>query len=214
MPSGNYKGRVRIAGGTLRGRLLTVPPNARPTPLRARETLFDWLAPLAPGAQCLDLFAGAGALGLEALSRGAAHCVFVESKRAAAGMLSRVVHEWRVAGRVERANAVSWLAKSGEARPMDIVFMDPPYGSGLAARCCTLLAGNGWLADNCRLYLEAGKRDPLPELPAELELLREKTVGDVRMMLAGRTRQHKPDAAPGTAPGAAPGAAPDTAPDA
>lgn len=193
MPSGNYKGRVRIAGGTLRGRLLTVPPNARPTPLRARETLFDWLAPLVPGAQCLDLFAGAGALGLEALSRGAAHCVFVESKRTAAAMLSRVVTEWRVTGRVERANAISWLAKPGQLRRMDIVFMDPPYRSDLAARCCTLLAGNGWLADNCRLYLEAGKRDPLPELPAELELLREKTVGDVRMMLAGHRQQ------PGTA---------------
>lgn len=184
---------MRIAGGTLRGRLLRVPPNARPTPLRARETLFDWLAPLVPGARCLDLFAGAGALGLEALSRGAAHCVFVESKRTAAGMLSRIVNEWRVTGRVERANAISWLAKSDGPRRMDIVFMDPPYRSGLAARCCTLLAGNGWLADNCRLYLEAARRDPLPELPAELELLREKTVGDVRMILAGPRRQ--PDTA-------------------
>ena len=180
------RGRVRIAGGSLRGRLLEVPPSARPTPVRARETLFDWLAPVVRGAHCLDLFAGAGALGLEALSRGAAHCVFVESQRTVAGMLRRVVDEWQVAGQVELANAVRWLEKPDGRRRMDIVFMDPPFGSGLSARCCKLLARNGWLADNCRLYIEAGKRDPLTELPLELGILREKVVGDVRMMLAGR----------------------------
>jgi len=186
MPASKHPGQVRIAGGSFRGRLIKVPPTARPTPVRARETLFDWLAPELRGAHCLDLFAGAGALGLEALSRGAAHCVFVESGRAAAGMLRRVVDEWQVAGRVEQADALGWLDKSAARTRMDIVFMDPPFGSGLAARCCKLLARNGWLADNCRLYLEAGKRDPLIELPSELEMLREKVVGDVRMMLAGR----------------------------
>lgn len=181
------RGRVRITGGSLRGRLLEVPPAARPTPVRARQTLFNWLAPVVPGALCLDLFAGAGALGLEALSRGAAHCVFVESQRAAAAMLRRVLEEWQVAGLVESADAVHWLENAGRRKRVDIVFMDPPFGSGLAARCCKLLARNGWLADNCRLYLEAGKREPTPELPSELEFLREKVVGDVRMMLAGRT---------------------------
>lgn len=189
MPESKHRGRVRIAGGNLRGRLIEVPPDARPTPVRARETLFDWLAPAVRGAHCLDLFAGAGALGLEALSRGAAHCVFVESERTVAGMLRRLVDEWQVAGRVERADAVGWLEKPGARSRMDIVFMDPPFGSGLSARCCKLLARNGWLADNCRLYLEAGKRDPLPDLPLELEMLREKVVGDVRMMLAGRKRR-------------------------
>lgn len=183
------RGRVRIAGGSLRGRLLEVPSGARPTPARARETLFNWLAPVVSGAQCLDLFAGAGALGLEALSRGAVHCVFVESERRSAAMLRRVLEEWRIAGRVESADAVGWLEKSNAPKRMDIVFMDPPFGSGLSARCCKLLARDGWLADNCRLYLEAGKRDPLPELPLELEMLREKVVGDVRMMLAGRKRR-------------------------
>lgn len=189
MPASKQRGRVRIAGGHLRGRRIEVPPDARPTPVRAREILFDWLAPVVRGARCLDLFAGSGALGLEALSRGAAHCVFVESERAVAGMLRRVVDEWQVAGRVELADAVAWLEKSGKRARMDIVFMDPPFGSGHSARCCTLLARNGWLADNCRLYLEAGKREPLPELPLELEMLREKVVGDVRMMLAGRKRR-------------------------
>ena len=187
MPPQKTKGRVRIAGGSLRGRLLEVPPTARPTPVRARETLFNWLAPIVPAAQCLDLFAGAGALGLEALSRGAGHCVFVERERTAARMLRRALDQWQLAGLVESADAVHWLATAAPRERIDIVFMDPPFGSGLAARCCKLLAGNGWLADNCRLYLEAGKREPPPELPAELELLRDKVVGDVRMMLAGRT---------------------------
>lgn len=189
MPGSKRRGRVRIAGGSLRGRLLEVPPNARPTPARARETLFNWLAPVVPGAQCLDLFAGAGALGMEALSRGAAHCVFVESERTATRILRGAVDEWRVAGRVVLADAVNWLEKADKRKRTDIVFMDPPFGSGLAVRCCTLLALNGWLADNCRVYLEADKREPLPELPSELEFLREKVVGDVRMMLAGQARR-------------------------
>ena len=178
---------MRIAGGSLRGRTLKVPPGARPTPARARETLFNWLAATVPGANCLDLFAGAGALGMEALSRGAAQCVFVESQRATVEMLRQAVSEWGVAGRVEHADALRWLAgETGQARkPMDIVFLDPPFGSGLTARCCTLLALDGWLAENCRLYLESHKRDPLPELPPELRILRETVVGDVRMVLAG-----------------------------
>ena len=189
MPATRQRGRVRIAGGSLRGRTLKVPPGARPTPARARETLFDWLAVNLPGAHCLDLFAGAGALGMEALSRGAAQCVFVESQRPAAKLLRQTVSEWGVEGRVEHADALRWLAReTGNVQtPMDVVFLDPPFGSGLAARCCTLLADNGWLAENCRLYLESHKRDPLPELPAELRFLREKLVGDVRMMLAGRS---------------------------
>lgn len=180
------RGRVRIAGGSLRGRTLKVPPRARPTPARARETLFNWLALELPGARCLDLFAGAGALGMEALSRGAARCVFVESRRSAAGMLREAVAEWGVPGRVEHADARRWLGRetANAHKPMDIVFLDPPFGSGLAARCCTLLAVNGWLAENCRLYLESHKREPLPELPSELRILREKAVGDVRMTLA------------------------------
>ena len=145
MSGSKQRGRVRIAGGILRGRLLEVPPNARPTPVRARETLFDWLAPTVRGAHCLDLFAGAGALGLEALSRGAAHCVFVESERSAAGMLRRTVEEWQVNGRVDRADAVDWLAESGPCKRMDIVFMDPPFGSGLSARCCNCLPGTDGL---------------------------------------------------------------------
>ncbi len=187
MSAAKQKGRVRIVGGSLRGRLLTVPTEVRPTSARARETLFNWLAPIVPGARCLDLFAGAGALGLEALSRGAADCIFVESRRQPARMLRRVLADWDVAGSVELADAVEWLgrAQRGGQDPANIVFLDPPFETHLSARCCKLLAGNGWLADNCRLYLEANKRDPSPELPSGLEIFRQTVIGEVRMMLAG-----------------------------
>ena len=102
-------------------------------------------------------------------------------------MLRNVLADWDAGGSVELADAVEWIgrADAGRQAPVDIVFMDPPFGTGLAARCCKLLADNGWLADNCRLYLEAHKRDPLPELPSDLEIFRRTIVGDVRMMLAG-----------------------------
>lgn len=189
MPLAKRQGRVRISGGSLRGRLLTVPPGVRPTPARARETLFNWLAPILPGARCLDLFAGAGALGIEALSRGAAECVFVESRREPVLRLRRVLSDWEVAGSIELADAVKWLARPerGGRQPVDIVFLDPPFGAGVLARCCTLLAANGWLTQDCRLYLETHKRDPLPELPSDLEFFRETVIGDVRTMLAGRS---------------------------
>lgn len=190
MPASKRNGRVRIAGGSLRGRMLAVPAGVRPTPARARETLFNWLAPFVRQARCLDLFAGAGALGMEALSRGASECVFVESRREPVVMLRRVLAEWDISGAVERADALKWLGQAGRGglAPMDIVFLDPPFQSGLIARCCTLLADNGWLADNCRLYLESHRREPMPQLPANLGVLRESVIGDVRIMLAGRSR--------------------------
>ncbi len=190
MPASKQNGRVRIAGGSLRGRMLAVPDGVRPTPARARETLFNWLAPFVQQARCLDLFAGAGALGMEALSRGASECVFVESRREPVVMLRRALAEWDMSGAVERADALQWLGRAGREglAPMDIVFLDPPFHSGLIARCCTLLADNGWLADNCRLYLESHKREPLPQLPEKLAVLRESVIGEVRIMLAGRSR--------------------------
>ena len=190
MPASKQSGRVRIAGGSLRGRLLAIPAGVRPTPARARETLFNWLAPVLRQARCLDLFAGAGALGVEALSRGASQCVFVESRREPVVKLRSVLSNWSLSGEVERADALQWLGRAnrGGRAAMDIVFLDPPFKSGLIARCCTLLAANGWLAENCRLYLELHKREPLPQLPANLGVLRESVVGEVRIMLVGRNR--------------------------
>jgi 16S rRNA (guanine966-N2)-methyltransferase len=171
---------LRIIGGTWRGRKLRFPAGAdiRPTPDRVRETLFNWLAAAVQGAHCLDLFAGSGALGLEALSRGAAHVTFVERDAAAAQALRLLLREWRACdARVERADALRYLA--GEARPFDLVFLDPPFGADLLGRAAALLEERHWLRAGARIYLECAARDGLPSLPAAWRLLKAKQAGEV-----------------------------------
>jgi 16S rRNA (guanine966-N2)-methyltransferase len=176
-------GSVRIIGGRWRGRRVVVSDVAalRPTPDRVRETLFNWLAAALPGARCLDLYAGTGVLGLEALSRGASQAVFVECAGPVAAALESSLRELGAAGAsVVQADAADYLR--GPASAFDIVFLDPPYGTGLG-NLCTLL-DRGWLAQGARVYLESNRRDPSPELPVHWRLLREKTAGQVRFALA------------------------------
>src|SRR4051812_13761804 len=119
---------LRIIGGTWRGRRLRFPPQEeiRPTPDRVRETLFNWLGTHVVGARCLDLFAGSGALGLEALSRGAAHVTFVERDAVAARELRARLTEWGAVGaQVEQMEAMRFLG--GTPQPFEIVFLDPPF---------------------------------------------------------------------------------------
>jgi len=178
-------GVVRIVGGRLRGRRLRFPDAAglRPTADRVRETLFNWLAPRLPGAHCLDLFAGSGALGIEAASRGAAEVILVERARAVAEALRRQVADIGLTGvEVRRADALRWL--QGPARPFDIVFLDPPFAHGLLPRVTRALAG-GWLAPQARIYLEDDAGRGLPELPRGWRLLRQKRAGQVAYGLAG-----------------------------
>ncbi|MGH8181960.1 MAG: 16S rRNA (guanine(966)-N(2))-methyltransferase RsmD [Steroidobacteraceae bacterium] len=147
---------LRIIGGIWRGRRLRFPPSPqiRPTPDRVRETLFNWLAPRVPGSRCLDLFAGSGALGLEALSRGAAHVTFVEREAAAAHEISARLAEWGAhEARVERADARGFLGGT-PAAPFDIVFLDPPFASTLLAEAALRLEQGGWLADGALIYVE------------------------------------------------------------
>lgn len=177
---------MRIIGGQWRGRRLPVPEagDLRPTADRVRETLFNWLAPLVDGARCLDLFAGTGALGLEALSRGAAEAVFVERNPAAARALEESIARLdATGGRVVVSDARSFLA--GTPRPFDVAFLDPPFGEFALGDLCTLLE-QGWLAANARVYLEMPVAGPLPPLPSRWTLLREKTAGQVRYALAAR----------------------------
>jgi 16S rRNA (guanine966-N2)-methyltransferase len=175
---------VRIIGGAWRGRRLPVveAPGLRPTADRIRETLFNWLAPVISGTRCLDLFAGTGALGLEALSRGATEVWFVERQASVARALEESLRRFGSdAGRVVVADALRYLA--GPPRPFDVVFLDPPFGDVELGDLCTLLA-NGWIAGGGRVYLEMpGDRD-LPALPPGWEVLREKTAGQVRYALA------------------------------
>jgi 16S rRNA (guanine966-N2)-methyltransferase len=185
MPDRGAQARlIRIIGGSLRGRRFRFAdvPEIRPTPDRVRETLFNWLGSRVNAARCLDLFAGSGALGLEALSRGAASTVFVEQNAAAVRSLAALVEEWKVQGaRIERGDALHYLATgaSGAAVPMDIVFLDPPFAAGLLQQSASLLEQRGWLAPEALIYVELAARDALPSLPPTWQLAKTKRAGAV-----------------------------------
>ena len=175
---------LRIIGGTWRGRKLRFPPSPeiRPTPDRVRETLFNWLAPRVPGARCLDLFAGSGALGLEALSRGAAHVTFVEQDAAAVRELRARLSEWHASGaHVEQADALRFLSRPAE--PFDIVFLDPPFASDLLPESAALLEARQWLAPGALIYVECPARTGLPPLPEGWVPAKAKQAGEVRYYL-------------------------------
>jgi 16S rRNA (guanine966-N2)-methyltransferase len=174
---------LRIIGGRHRGRRLQFPAGVeiRPTPDRVRETLFNWLQPRLASARVLDLFAGSGALGLEALSRGASQVSFVERDRAAAAAIRQLAEEWRECTvTVDCADAVAWLKRvTPVAQPFDIVFLDPPYDSPLLAAAAEALVSSGALAPDARVYVERRARDPLPALPDSWKELRAGRAGEV-----------------------------------
>ena len=178
---------LRIIGGSWRGRKLRFPPSSeiRPTPDRVRETLFNWLGARVSGARCLDLFAGSGALGLEALSRGAAHVTFVERDGLAARELRTRLAEWHATGaHVEHADAFRFL--KGSAQPFDIVFVDPPFASDVLAAAAGLLEERLWLAEEALIYVECAARDGLPPLPPNWILGKGKRAGEVGYHLFAR----------------------------
>lgn len=182
-------GQLRIIGGEWRGRRFRFPGEStiRPTPDRVRETLFNWLMGRVVGARVLDLFAGSGALGLEALSRGAAHVTFVERDAGAARGLGEVLTQFGARhGVVECAEALRFLATP--ARPYDLVFLDPPFDSTLIARAAAALDAGGWLTDAALAYLELPAREALPELPAAWRLAKSGRAGDVGYHLATTAR--------------------------
>ncbi|MCC7220590.1 MAG: 16S rRNA (guanine(966)-N(2))-methyltransferase RsmD [Candidatus Contendobacter sp.] len=184
---GGHSNQLRVIGGQWRSRRLEFPdlPGVRPTPDRVRETLFNWLAPMLPGARCLDLFAGSGALGIEALSRGAAEVVFVERDPAAVRALRDNLARLKAEnGRVELAEALTWLRQP--ATPFEIVLLDPPFGAGLLEPVCAALEAGGWLQATAWIYLEAETGWRPASLPAHWMLYREKTAGMVAYRLARR----------------------------
>jgi 16S rRNA (guanine966-N2)-methyltransferase len=151
----------------------------RPTADRVRETLFNWLAPVIPGARCLDAFAGSGALGFEAVSRGAGEVVLIEQSGAVARQLeANALRLGADETRIVQRNALRWLEGAGQ--PFDIVFLDPPFADALWAPAIARLAGRGWLKPGSRVYLEAPMRIGFPELPPNWDLVRDKTAGQVR----------------------------------
>jgi 16S rRNA (guanine966-N2)-methyltransferase len=171
---------LRIIGGVWRGRKLRFPRSAqiRPTPDRVRETLFNWLATRVAGARCLDLFAGSGALGLEALSRGAAHVTFVERDAVAARELQARLIEWQAGSAlVKQMDALHFLGQPVQA--FDIAFLDPPFASDLLARASRVLTQRQWLAPGALVYVEHPARGGPPPVPPEWTLARAKQAGEV-----------------------------------
>ena len=179
--SSKSQNRLRIIGGEWRSRVLHFPdvPGLRPTPDRVRETLFNWLQPHIYAARCLDLFAGSGALGFEALSRGAAKVTALELDTGAIKALTRNCNQLGT-GKVEliQQDAMVWLAETHTCQ-YDLVFIDPPFASALQEQCCHLLEKRGWLAEGALVYLEAAL--PLEKFvfPQGWELLKSKKAGDV-----------------------------------
>jgi 16S rRNA (guanine966-N2)-methyltransferase len=180
-------GRIRIIGGRLRNSRLNVPdlPGLRPTPERVRETLFNWLAPTIAGVRALDLCAGTGALGIEALSRGAGTVQFVEPDGAAAealrGNLTRLKAD---GGVVSGLDAGRYL--QGTPQPFGLVFLDPPFALNLWTSLAQQLELRGWLTASAWIYVESA-RASAPVVPANWMLHREGQAGEVRYALYRRT---------------------------
>ena len=181
-------GEVRIVGGAWRGRKIAVSgvPGLRPTPDRVRETLFNWLQFEIAGRRCLDLFAGSGALGLEALSRGAAEVVFVERERVAVDAIEAALARFgSERGRVVQADAFAWLREAPRAA-FDLVFVDPPFAEARLGEAVARLEASGGLADGAWIYLEDAAARGAPALPPGWALVRSKRAGDVGYHLARR----------------------------
>ncbi|WP_024951848.1 16S rRNA (guanine(966)-N(2))-methyltransferase RsmD [Cobetia crustatorum] len=189
-------GRLRIIGGRFKRRLLTVidAPGLRPTPDRVRETLYNWLGVHVGGARVLDLFAGSGALGLEALSREAAHVTFVERDsrvaRALQANLATLASDESLPASVMSNETIHWLDTAQPPQGgMDLVLLDPPFRLDLAAPSCALLESRHWLSDSAMIYLEVeAGLDPV--VPANWQLHRESRAGDSH----GRLYQRHPPA--------------------
>jgi 16S rRNA (guanine966-N2)-methyltransferase len=179
------RGQLRIIGGRWRGRRVAFAAveGLRPTPDRVRETLFNWLAPVIEGSRCLDLFCGSGALGLEALSRGAAEVVFIDRSRVVTEQLGQSLQGLGAEGaRLLTSDALEWIASAARGA-WDIVFVDPPYRQGLADRCIAGIEASGLLARAARVYVETGADEDPPVVPAHWLLHRDRRAGQVAYRL-------------------------------
>jgi 16S rRNA (guanine966-N2)-methyltransferase len=181
-------GTLRIVAGEWRGRKLAAPQGdaTRPTADRTRETLFSMLVSRLgdfEGLKVADLFAGSGALGLEALSRGAAHCLFVDQDAAAVRAIRANIAALRAQTRSDvRAGSVLSLGPAKE--PLDLVLLDPPYDTGAGAVAIDKLARLGWIGESTWVSLETGKAEPVAIRGFEIETQRD--VGKARLHLLRR----------------------------
>lgn len=183
-------GSVRIIGGRWRGRRLRFPQRAglRPTGDRLRETLFNWLQPHWGGANCLDLFAGSGALGFEAASRGARRVTLIERDPEALHALHANRAALLAGAEIEiiGADSLTWLTESAAGDPYDIAFVDPPFAAEHLAATLQLLDAGGQLAAGAWIYVETPRERPAPAIPAGWSQHRELVAGTVRCQLFRR----------------------------
>lgn len=186
--------QLRIIGGQWRGRKLSFPDHEglRPTPDRVRETLFNWLQYQLPGAACLDLFSGSGALALEALSRGAASAQLVERAAVVARQLQSNLKLLQACNaQVEQDSAQRWLQRQQQSGlQYDLVFLDPPFRQGMLAECCELLESGALLKPGAMVYIEAERELKTPPVPNHWQLHRHKEAGQVGYFLYHTTRDH------------------------
>lgn len=176
--------QLRIIGGSWRGRKIQFAEleGLRPTSDRIRETLFNWLQAVVGDARCLDLFAGSGALGFEAISRGAAAVDMVEKDPKAAQQLRQNQQQLNTdKAHIHCLTAEQFLQQ--QTQPYQIIFIDPPFQLGLWQSSFDLLLERSLIADGAYVYAEFPSKQPLPELPESLILSRDKTAGDVRYCL-------------------------------
>lgn len=185
------RNQLRIIGGDWRGRKLDFPDaqGLRPTPDRVRETLFNWLMPVIRGAHCLDLFAGSGALGLEALSRGAAEVVLVDSQAQVVAALQQNIDllQAEMRAQLHQHDALAYLNQLNSS--FDIIFLDPPYHQHLLQPCIDSLYQQEALTAQSYLYFEVNRDEALPNLPATWTIHRQKTAGQVGYYLVRQAEQ-------------------------
>ena len=176
---------IRIIGGKWRSRKVSFLAKEflRPTPDRVRETVFNWLSPYIVGARCLDLYAGSGVLGLEALSRGASAVVAVEQDPENVVSINANKENLQTHGLlIVAGSVVDWLQQKKSMQNLaafNIAFIDPPYRMGLLAETMRLLEQNDWLAINSYIYFEHGEPIDLQVLPATWSLWRESKAAQV-----------------------------------
>jgi len=185
---GKVSNKLRIIGGGWRSRQISFDdaPGLRPTPGRVRETLFNWLQADVPNSRCLDLYAGSGALGFEAASRGAKSVIQVENNPKTS---QKLVENCRALGgsqiEVIQQDVIRYLQSGGEQ--FDLVFLDPPFGMGLVQESCRLLTDGEWLADFAKIYIESERHLVLNHVPAGWRLLKQGTAGEVAFYLFQRS---------------------------
>ncbi len=179
-------GQLRIIGGQWRGRKLTFPAieGLRPTGDRLREMLFNWLQADIHDAHCLDMFAGSGALGLEALSRGATHTTFVDNNPAATHAINThlSVLNAQPQANVLCTDVIGWLNSQPVSNPFDIIFMDPPFQQNLWSASMEALARSGCLGPETLVYIENPAQQVLA-IPSTWEVYKEKTTSQLRCAL-------------------------------